>query len=308
MNKNVVVIPFAYIDGAKTGSNIKKKDNPLDVYCRYLVTSAISIKKNNEDCNVAVATNIVLSNKYSKLLEEQGVMIFDIPFDSFLFDYNYHYCLAFYKLCVLKHMNDYNYDNVMMVDADVYCHGSFSSAWNNCANGAIVYDRLGSTIVVPDCFRNIPLKQEMAPGRVLRAGGEFVVLTKKLLLDFVRDSENIFYLMKKHSFCNTSGDEFITSISLAINARCNYIGGRYIQRLETRFYRDVCKISQLNITPLLHLPGEKNRGLKKLYHYYVKHKAFPSNKKVYKYCHVYHRQLIPFLLSLVRGTFNKKLY
>lgn len=46
-NKNLVIVPFAYKAGAKTGANLKKRDNPLNIYMYNAVVATVSCMRNN---------------------------------------------------------------------------------------------------------------------------------------------------------------------------------------------------------------------------------------------------------------------
>lgn len=92
----------------------------------------ISAKKETPDIDVALVTNTQTPTKYEKLLLENDVLIYNEPFDSFVFDNNYLWCLAFYKLCALEKMViKYDYDNYIYTDTDVFVQKSLSKVfWN----------------------------------------------------------------------------------------------------------------------------------------------------------------------------------
>lgn len=304
---NIIIVPFAFDDNAATGSNIKKREKAVEIYLQNATVATISLKKNNDGCEVVFVSNIAFDNEYIELMKKEGVNIKLIPFDCYRFRDNYPYCLSFYKLCVLRHYIDSKYKKIVLIDADTYCHGSLNSIWRNLSESAIAYDRLGSTLQIPESFPFYYYKL-ISKDRVPRVGGEFLAFDKPALIDFVNNCDQIFDNMVSNNISITSGDEFISSHAFAMMKNVYLFGGRYIQRLETRFYRSICKLAQLEITPIMHMPGEKNRGLKLVYKYYLKKHKMPSNKLVYRFCHIYHRAMVPFLLSIVRGTFNKELH
>ena len=95
------------------------RENALNVYLKNLCVSLISAKKATPDIDVALVSNIKIPTEHEKLLLENDVLIFLEPFDSFVFDDKYLWCLAFYKLCALEKMvTQYDYDNYIYTDAD----------------------------------------------------------------------------------------------------------------------------------------------------------------------------------------------
>lgn len=51
INRNLVIVPFAYKEGANSGANIevkrKKTDSVTDIYLKNAVVATVSCKKNN---------------------------------------------------------------------------------------------------------------------------------------------------------------------------------------------------------------------------------------------------------------------
>lgn len=90
---------------------------------------------------LAFVTNVKIPQKYENLLTENNVHIYTEPFDSFVFDDNYLWCLAFYKLCALKAMvSKYNYDNYIYTDADVFVQKSLDKVFLELRDNILLYD------------------------------------------------------------------------------------------------------------------------------------------------------------------------
>ena len=57
--KSLIIIPFAYINDYKTGVNVSKKQNIIDLYMKNCCVACISARsKNDFSVDVAFVTNI----------------------------------------------------------------------------------------------------------------------------------------------------------------------------------------------------------------------------------------------------------
>ena len=66
---NLIIIPFAYKQGASTGVNIKRQSASLDIYLKNCCVALISAMKNSgPDTDCALVTNIQIPNKYAEIL------------------------------------------------------------------------------------------------------------------------------------------------------------------------------------------------------------------------------------------------
>ena len=304
-NKNLVIVPFAYLSSAKTGANIKKKDDTLNIYLKNVVVSTVSCKRANGsgDIDVALVTNLSeIDEQYQRILDREGIHIFKCPFDAFKFPDDYEWCLAFYKLCALKFACSLDYENILLIDSDTYVRGNFDYLWQNMSHNIILYDRAGSTVDPKDELCELHYARYMYDKRVQRVGGEFLAASKANLTIFIEKAEEVFRVMMRRNICVKSGDEYISSITAATFNNIDFSGIRYIYRFETGFWRERCNKGQLSVTPILHVPGNKKTGMIKLYNYYVDHNAFPPENVVYKWFHFYHRTFKHFLIAIARGT------
>jgi hypothetical protein len=59
---NLIIIPFASIEGFRTGENMQKVKNSQDIYWKNACVAAVSCKHYNPDCEVAIVTNITPPN------------------------------------------------------------------------------------------------------------------------------------------------------------------------------------------------------------------------------------------------------
>ena len=128
--KNIICIPFAFKENTNTGVNVK--GDAFTVYLKNACVALCSAKHYNPGCEVSFVTNISIDNlpgEYVDILKKNDVTITEVPFDEFTFSGNYLWSLAFYKLCILKHMSKMNYQNICYLDTDVYIQSSFDPIW-----------------------------------------------------------------------------------------------------------------------------------------------------------------------------------
>lgn len=69
-----------------------------------------------------------------------GILKRDIPYDEFCFPAEYTWSLAFYKLCVLKHLCAEGFEKLIYLDTDVYIQGNLESIWREVEQKILLYD------------------------------------------------------------------------------------------------------------------------------------------------------------------------
>lgn len=140
--KNLIMIPYAFLQGVNTGVNIGKVREQRDIYMKNCCVSCISARMHNdESTDVALVTNAEVPEPYRTVLMDNGVKIIDVTFDCFDFGGKYRWSLAFYKLCALNHASRWEqYDRVAYMDSDVYVQGSFEDVWKECDARILLYD------------------------------------------------------------------------------------------------------------------------------------------------------------------------
>lgn len=55
--KNLIIIPYAEIEGYQTGAQMQGKKGYQDIYWKNACVAAVSCKRNNSDCDVAIISN-----------------------------------------------------------------------------------------------------------------------------------------------------------------------------------------------------------------------------------------------------------
>ena len=287
IRKNLICIPFAFNEKSNTGVNVR--GDAFSVYLKNACVALCSAKYFNPECDVALVTNISsnqLPNEYVDILEKYEVLILEVQFDEFVFADNYLWSLAFYKLCILKHFSDSDYQNVCYMDTDVYVQNNLEPLWEECKQNILLYD-INHGLHVDD-YRSICEEFESFFGEkkyLTHFGGEFFASSVENAKIFVEILNKVYAQMLRDNFVTSKGDEFLISISASyLRDRIKNASG-YIYRFWTApGFRLVSTSYENNPVLILHLPNEKNRGMIKLFDVYIKKGIIPKNQKVWKIC------------------------
>lgn len=124
-------------------------------------------------------------------------MIYTEPFDEFNLGLDYRWGLAFYKLCALKKMLSYGYDNYLLMDTDTYTFSDFSDLWEQTKDYLMLYD-IGHRPTVPNCAKFYREAYEFAgiDRQITKYGGEFIAGNRQIMNAFIDEAENVFYSLK----------------------------------------------------------------------------------------------------------------
>lgn len=215
--KNIICIPFAFKENTNTGVNVK--GDVFTVYLKNACVALCSAKHYNPGCEVSFVTNISIDNlpgEYVDILKKNDVTITEVPFDEFTFSGNYLWSLAFYKLCILKHMSKMNYQNICYLDTDVYIQSSFDPIWKECDENILLYD-INHGLQVDD-YRIICSEFEKYFGKkkwITHFGGEFFAASMLNAQLFVEKLDKVYEKMLSDDIATTKGDEFLLSIAAA---------------------------------------------------------------------------------------------
>ncbi len=85
--------------------------------CYVALCSARIVNPNDDVC---LFTNIGLEEEGHKRFESKGITIQYCAYDSFQFDKDFGWSLAYYKLCALKEALEALYENYLLIDTDTY--------------------------------------------------------------------------------------------------------------------------------------------------------------------------------------------
>ena len=301
MEKDLICFPFAYNSSMSSGVNLGGV-NKKKVYLKNICVAAISAKRYNPNCDVAVATNFDDAEIPADILElfnNWDVQVIHIPFDSFCFDAAYPWCLAFYKLCVLNHLCEMTYDKVCYMDTDVFVQDSFDGIWKECSQNVLLYDinhGLNTPNYVALC--NEVEKFEGSRNLITHYGGEFFASSIEKAKAFSSECEEIFQRMREKNFVTSKGDEFILSLA-ADKLKANIKNASpYVCRFWTgASFRLVSTCYEYNRVVVLHMPAEKEHGMLKMYSRYISHGIVPDDQIVWCTFRLSKRSLVDRMLT-----------
>lgn len=302
--RNLFFVPFAFDPEKATGVNVT--GDAFNVYLKNICVSLISAKKAMPNDDVALVCNIKVPIKYENLLTDNNILIFYEPFDSFVFNNDYLWNLAFYKLCALEKMvTKYRYDNYIYTDADVFVQKQLDELFEELKDNILLYD-INHGLYTKD-YRIIvdEFKRFGVNSYITHYGGEFFGASCENAKVFIDNCKAVYDEMQSENFITTKGDEFI--ISIVAHRMKNMIknAGAYIYRFWTGDFYLVSTCYKYNEIAILHLPNEKQKGMIKLYDIFVKNHTFPNNGKVHKMCHLTHQPLKYKIRRMIRRILNK---
>ena len=310
MKKRLICIPFAYEKNMKTGANVSDIENSLSLYIYNSCVALITAKHYNQDCDVAFATNLDLNQlprECKKLLNQNHIKIFQIPFDSFRFTGDMKWSLAFYKLCVLKYLaQNGEYDAICYMDTDVYVQGSFDAIWEECKENILLYDinhGLNTKDYVILCEE---IKQFFGRKKLItHYGGEFLAASRNELIAFSEACKEIYMQMQRASFMTTKGDEFI--ISLAADKMKHKIknAAPYIYRFWTgASFRLISTCYKYNRITVLHVPDEKEKGMLCLYRKYISKGIVPKDQVAWRILRLKRLSMLDYIKLIAKNVLS----
>ena len=284
----IIMIPYAEVLGHKTSVNINHNSERITTYLKNCCVALISAKKHNPSYDVALVSNIDIKEPFLSLLQKNDILIIKVPFDSFNFNAEYTWSLAFYKLCALYHISkECKYDYYAYLDADIYVQNSFNDIFEECNFHILMYD-INHGLQVKN-FNQFLLEVHsfLSNDKIItQYGGEFFAANRENAIKFSNECEIVYKKMLSCSFTTTQGDEFITSIvadKLSYNVRN---AGAYVYRFWTGKFRLISTNYEYNPVVVLHVPTEKETGMIEIYDKYISKSKVPSQEKVWKLLHL----------------------
>lgn len=219
-----------------------------------------------------------------QVLRKNDILFLHVTYDSFNFPEEYLWSLAFYKLCVLNHLANSNYDAICYMDTDVYVQGSCDSLWDECKQNIMLYD-INHGLETAD-YRKLIEEVEQFLGEkkyITHYGGEFFAASTQNAKKFAEECEIIYNEMLDKKTVTTKGDEFILSIAADRMRENVKNAGAYVYRFWTGAdFRLVSTCYKYNRVVVLHVPDEKELGMLKLCDRISKSGQMPSDKIVWR--------------------------
>lgn len=299
MNKNLIFCALAFDEHMKSGVNMSKANNKVELYLKNAFVALFSAKKNNPECEVALVTNLALNPLWENQFSKSDIKIYRKDFDCFRFGSDYTWGLAFYKLCAIKRMLELHYDNYLIVDTDVYFQSGLDDLWKDTQNYLMLYDinhrpSTGHSIIFDEEVRNF----SGIDRSITNWGGEFIAANNANMTRFISNAEKIYDEMIRTNFVTTIGDEFITRLAADRMDNVKNAGG-YIFRFWTNSFRLVSTCYKNNAVSVLHCPNEKRYGMLTLYRYISKKWTLPSNSYVHRCLHLKRPSVLTYIKMLV---------
>ena len=302
--KNLFFVSFAFDANKKTGANIKR--DVLHTYCKNICVSLLSAKASNPNMDVALVCNVEIPREYEELLIQNDILIYIEEFDSFVFPNDYPWGLAYYKLCALEKMvTKYEYDHYIYTDADVFIQNPLDDIILELKDHILLYDTNRGFQVQNYRTTIEQFKSFGIDSYITQYGGEFFGADRKNAEDFLACCKEIYNEMINREFRTTKGDEFITSIAAHRMKTKIKNAGAYIFRFWTGDFYLVSTSYKYNEIAILHMPDEKQRGLLKLYDFFMKKHKFPDKEKVHKMCRLTRSPIKDQLSSKIRKLLKK---
>lgn len=264
--------------------------NNYEIYFKNAFVCLKSAKSNNPDARCILFVNKQPAERYCELFQNNDIEIIELPFSYFVFDKNYKWALAYYKLNVLQFLSEgyIDFDNLIMLDNDVYIKDSLSQIFQDCEERILLYD-IGRRLNSPeyDVFYN-DLKNfynsDVFP--MILYGGEFIATNRSNLIEMISCLKELYKKAKQNNVSIKSGDEFFISIFAERRRDLILNSANYIGRYWTGMYRIHSENSGYDYVKILHCPSEKSFGFLKVFKRLSKNKTI-TNKKAYKMLHLY---------------------
>ena len=307
--KNIICVPFAFENGVNSGVNLKK-NNKTEIYLKNASVALISAKWNNPTCDIVFATNISVDElplKFTELLRRNKIQIIIVEYTDYKFPSDYKWALAFYKLCVLKHMIQMGFQNCCYMDTDVYVQGSFDDIWRECKHSILLYD-INHGLGVKEYRDIISEMNQFCKNDLLLThyGGEFFAANYENAVVFEREMSLIYKEMLEKNFITTKGDEFIVSIAADKCKKLIKNASPYICRFWTgASFRLTSTCYEYNAVSVLHMPAEKEKGIIKIYDKYISKNQIPDNSKIWNICRLKRMRLIEAVYVKVRKVVKR---
>lgn len=128
----------------QSGENVFSSGNQrLFMYLKNASVALVSAKDFNKNADVILATNLLeleIPEEIRNVLKREDIKILTVPYDEFCFSAEYTWSLAFYKLCVLKHLCNIGFEKMVYLDTDVYIQDNFESIWREVERKILLYD------------------------------------------------------------------------------------------------------------------------------------------------------------------------
>lgn len=286
-NNELIFSAYAYSGSMKSSVNVSDNADKISLYLKNAFVALTSAKTNNPQCDVALITNIDIPDNYKSLYSRFDILIFKRDFNDFVFDNEYTWGLAFYKLCAIDEAIKKGYENYLIIDSDSYVQSPLDDLWTETKDNIMLYD-INHRLSVKNCT-NFNSEISLYTGiqkPLTNFGGEFIAGNRELLYRFITECKSIYDDMIEKNYRTSFGDEFIISIIAEKLRPVVKNAGGYVFRFWTGNFYLSCTCYKYNPVSVFHVPAEKSKGMIRIYNYVVKHGRLPEAKKIYNILHL----------------------
>lgn len=302
----LIFCAYAEDNRKKSGENLAKERDVASIYWKNCIVALWSVKTAHPEVDVAVVTNTIVPSEYLGLFKKKNIIVFHENFDTFTFEEEMRWGLAFYKLCALQKMIEKKYEYYLMLDTDVYMQSRIDDLFEEMNYKVLLYDRHPRLSNLKEGKNNREIKE--FTGRddyITKWGGEFVAGKKDMLLKFIGECKCVYERMNAVGFHTNYGDEFI--ISLAANKLSVDIknANGYMERYWTGTFRYVNANYMYDAVSVLHVPAEKNDGMIKIYNCIRSKNDVPLVKNVHRLLHLKRPSIQTIMKMIIKKLIEK---
>lgn len=293
MSREIVFEALAFLEGYNPSPSMKGMTNSNqihEVYIKNAVVSLISIKQHNPQTDVGIVLNFQIGQKWKKLLERKGILIWNCPFKDFQMPQDIVYSLSYYKLCAFKYLVEQTkYDKFCFIDCDTFAVKNFNTLWKECEDAFM--------IVPADESLAHPVRREIAilyeklyekERNITHYCSGFIISAREAILSVLLRCNEIYGKIIETDSRPAGGDEIIWSLALADMNISIYSPKVYCLLSNIGFKQywvDKADYHDNNIV-MWHLPAEKRYALVWAYKYYEKKGKVPNVEKMAKACRI----------------------
>lgn len=290
--KNLIFEALAYDEKAKTSPSLGvtriKGDRVFEIYIKNAVISLISAKRYNPDTSVGLVINIELEEQWKKMLEDNGIIVWVCPFESFRMPQGMVYSLSYYKLCafdyILKHTD---FEKICFVDCDTISFKNYKDIWVECEDALLIvpndepyYAKVRKEI---NGLYNQLFNEDKQTLTHFASG--FIIGARDTLVNVIQQCHNVYErLMALPQLSAEGGDEIVWSIALAdyegvIRSPKAYCLLSFAS--ATSYWIDKQDYTDENVV-MWHLPADKRYSMIWAYNWFEKHGEVPPMEKMAK--------------------------
>jgi hypothetical protein len=290
--ENLIFGALAYDDKANPSPSLGlskiKTGRVFEIYIKNAIVSLISAKRNNPESGVGLVVNIELEDKWKRMLEDNGILVWVCPFDKFKMPDWLVYSLSYYKLCAFDYvLNNTDFKRFCFIDCDTISFKNYADLWVECDDAFMIvpndepyYAKVRKEI--NELYTQLYNKDERT---LTHYASGFIIGERKSLLEIIRICQDVYNrLMVLPKIVAEGGDEIVWSIALAdykgiIKSPKTYCLLSFAT--ATSYWIDKQDYTDENVV-MWHLPADKRYSMIWAYNYFVKKGNLPPVEKMAK--------------------------